>query len=323
MDCFLRIPTLFRRLKKKALHCRCRNKSSDKLNNKTLFDTDENLNKSYVIIHTISKKKRNRIHACKFNDPKQCNSICPKSKLIRCKIVDPSYIHLGIREIKILRDLKYTITPVDKLQRYLHHQIKNSKCEIFTEYIQGTDLFFHMKLQPIGSSHIRNEHHILDYFKEMLVCVKQCHDAGIAHLDIKLENFIVVNNNPPELKLIDFEMARNIKHPHKTTQLSQALGTKIYNSPEVSNLRYHANSDVWSLGVNLWAMITGNIPFLELKEGTDVFFPNKFHLTYKPLMTQNLWDLFTHIFVVDPIQRIPLSDIFTHPFVKKIRRMSI
>ncbi len=87
------------------------------------------------------------------------------------------------------------------------------------------------------------------------------HTHGVVHRDLKPEN-IMVNGND-RVKLIDFGIAANAGSRRITfTKLSETMGTPDYISPEqVKGKRGDARSDIYALGVMLYEMLTGKVPF--------------------------------------------------------------
>jgi eukaryotic-like serine/threonine-protein kinase len=87
------------------------------------------------------------------------------------------------------------------------------------------------------------------------------HSNGVVHRDLKPENIMVDNDD--HVKLIDFGIAGSEGMRRLTfARLTQAMGTPDYISPEqVKSKRGDARSDIYSLGVMLYEMVTGEVPF--------------------------------------------------------------
>jgi serine/threonine-protein kinase len=87
------------------------------------------------------------------------------------------------------------------------------------------------------------------------------HTRGVVHRDLKPENIMV--DAQDQIKLIDFGIAANVGSRRITfAKLSQTMGTPDYISPEqVRGKRGDARSDIYALGVMLYEMLTGKVPF--------------------------------------------------------------
>ena len=95
----------------------------------------------------------------------------------------------------------------------------------------------------------------------ILDTLEYIHSRGVVHRDLKPENVMVDAND--NIKLIDFGIAANAKSRRLTfAKLSQTMGTPDYISPEqVKGKRGDARSDLYALGVMLYEMLTGKVPF--------------------------------------------------------------
>src|ERR1700694_2402906 len=87
------------------------------------------------------------------------------------------------------------------------------------------------------------------------------HSQGVVHRDLKPENIMVDKDD--HVKLIDFGIAANAGSRRLTfAKLTQAMGTPDYISPEqVKGKRGDARSDIYSLGIMFYEMLTGKVPF--------------------------------------------------------------
>ena len=87
------------------------------------------------------------------------------------------------------------------------------------------------------------------------------HAHGVVHRDLKPENIMV--NSEGRIKLIDFGIAANVGSKRLTfAKFSQTMGTPDYISPEqVKGKRGDGRSDIYALGVMLYEMLTGKVPF--------------------------------------------------------------
>jgi tetratricopeptide (TPR) repeat protein len=109
----------------------------------------------------------------------------------------------------------------------------------------------------------------LDLFIKVCHAIQHAHQKGIIHRDIKPSNILVtLHDGVPVPKVIDFGIAKATQQEltEKTvyTQFQQFIGTPAYMSPEqaeMSGLDIDTRSDVYSLGVLLYELLTGSTPF--------------------------------------------------------------
>src|SRR5262249_25148628 len=109
----------------------------------------------------------------------------------------------------------------------------------------------------------------LELFLHLCQAVQHAHQKGIIHRDLKPSNALVsVHDTHPVVKVIDFGVAKALGQEltDKTlfTGFAQMIGTPLYMSPEQagqSGLDIDTRSDIYSLGVLLYELLTGTTPF--------------------------------------------------------------
>jgi tRNA A-37 threonylcarbamoyl transferase component Bud32 len=126
---------------------------------------------------------------------------------------------------------------------------------IVTEYVQGGSLFSWIKTRGFRVDEETAKLIIFSIAK----AVQYLHSLGIVHRDIKLENILLDTSSDVKPKIIDFGLSCMLG-PGQFSQ--EAVGTLKYASPElISRIPYRETPDVWGIGVILYILLTGKIPF--------------------------------------------------------------
>uniref|UniRef100_A0A7N1A0Y9 non-specific serine/threonine protein kinase n=1 Tax=Kalanchoe fedtschenkoi TaxID=63787 RepID=A0A7N1A0Y9_KALFE len=133
-----------------------------------------------------------------------------------------------------------------------------SKAKIYMvlEYVNGGELFD--RIVSVGKfSELRGRR----FFQQLIDGVSHCHDRGVFHQDLKLENLLI--DKKGNLKISDFGLSALPQHFRDDGLLHTTCGTPNYVAPEIlSNRGYDgAPADVWSCGVILYVILTGLLPF--------------------------------------------------------------
>ena len=149
------------------------------------------------------------------------------------------------------------------------YEIKEADDQLFivAEFVDGETLRHRIKKGRLK----RGE--VLDVAIQVASALSAAHAAGIVHRDIKPEN--VMLRRDALVKVLDFGLAKIADDPQTTTtgpeeltlqwlstEPGRVLGTTVYMSPEQARgLAVDARSDIWSLGVMLYEMVSGRVPF--------------------------------------------------------------
>ena len=146
------------------------------------------------------------------------------------------------------------------------------------------------------------------FFKQIVETILACHSKGVIHRDIKDEN-IIVYMKTGKLKLIDFGSGAFIKDAEKT----ELEGTRIYSPPEwIRCSRYmFKQATVWSLGILLFNMVCGDIPFDNDEEICSG------ELFYKKSVSVECADLVRACLRIKPNDRIDIGEVLSHPWLSE------
>ena len=186
------------------------------------------------------------------------------------------------------------------------YETKKHIC-IVMEYICAGDLLTYIKKRSKLTEPVAKF-----IFKQIILGIKHIHDNGIIHRDIKLDNILLdLDNN---IKICDFGVSRKVNNGDI---LFEQCGTPAYIAPEILiNKGYEGfGVDIWSAGVVLYAMLSGNVPFRgnNLKELHDLIING----TYKEIkgISTEAEDLLKKILEVEPKNRIKTEEILVHPWL--------
>ncbi|XP_062031421.1 hormonally up-regulated neu tumor-associated kinase [Lepus europaeus] len=98
------------------------------------------------------------------------------------------------------------------------------------------------------------------YIRQLISAVEHLHRAGVVHRDLKIENLLLDEDN--NIKLIDFGLSNCAGILGYSDPFSTQCGSPAYAAPELlARKKYGPKIDVWSIGVNMYAMLTGTLPF--------------------------------------------------------------
>lgn len=258
-------------------------------------------------------------------------------------------------EIQVLRALDHP--NIIRLFEY-GEDVENHKIHLLMEKCSGGDVDELLEKAGYLSSDL-----VAQLTRQVLSGIAFCHARGVVHRDLKPGNIMLTASNLRELppvylhgspcygciilcqessydcKIIDFGLAKTYDPSDPTSGISDVNGTPAYMAPEICwrQGKYGAPSDVWSIGVMCYELLTGCLPFGDASD-YDGGFRELFEITKKyenmdsfwQLMPEEHWqnarrlwesrssgvqDFVTQLLLRDPTTRYTAQKALQHPWI--------
>lgn len=179
-------------------------------------------------------------------------------RLVALKFLSPAFLGGGEERERFLREAQAAAS-LDHPNICTVYEIDEAEGQTFLSmaYIDGQPLQKRIAAGPLKMPEI------IDIAQQTAEGLQAAHRREIVHRDIKPANLMITEEsaNRRRVKIMDFGLAQLLGRS-RITKLDSALGTAAYMSPEQSQgAKTDHRSDIWSLGVVIYEMVTGQLPF--------------------------------------------------------------
>ncbi|PAA80906.1 hypothetical protein BOX15_Mlig002559g4 [Macrostomum lignano] len=238
-----------------------------------------------------------------YNTTRRCDGaefvvkVMEKSKLTWHKLPCDKLVPIEIVLLHMCRNVPGIVQPVEYYEgdrEWLVVMQRVQKCKDLFDYI--------------STKRYLDETEAKDLMRQLLHTLTECHEVGVLHRDIKDEN-LLVNLADGTLRLIDFGSGALLRE----ADYVDFNGTRVYSPPEwIRHRRYNGKqAEVWSLGILLFDMVCGDVPFErddQICDCTPLF---------KRKLSPECRDLINACLQADPAKRPSLQQMLHHPFLQR------
>ena len=217
---------------------------------------------------------------------------------------------LMIRQTEVLKILKHrnliSLYEIIESTRYFY---------LIMDYLPNGDL-----IERIIKLKRFKEEEALNIFSQIVDALYYMHKNDICHRDIRTEKILFDKNNKP--KLVGFSYSTFYSQGKK---IRDNYGSLCYACPEIIQNDYYNPelADVWSLGVVLYVMICGYLPFSEDDDDKNKELIIKGEVDYPPEISNKVKDLLKHMLDINPTKRYNFQRIIKHPWFKPYNELTL
>ena len=255
----------------------------------------------YEILDLLKEGSSSKIYLArsKYTDEYVAIKAINKSPL-KNNLDDLLLITKQIETLKILKHRNIvTLYEIYESKKYIY---------LITEYLSGKDL-----IEKIIHKKRFNEEEALRIFFQLLDAFTYMHKMNICHRNIRTEHILFDKNNRP--KIIGFGYS-SFYESNKV--IEGAYGSLCYACPEIiDEMPYNPElADVWSLGVILYVLICGYLPFSDEDDNKNKILISNGKIDFPKEISNKLKDLLRHMLDKNPNKRYTFAKIIKHPWIK-------
>ena len=253
---------------------------------------------NYQIIKTIGKGNFAKVKLAKH----LYTGIEVAIKIIDKTPLNEASLKKLMREVRIMKMMDHP--NIVKLFEVIDTE---STLYLVMEYVSGGEIFDYL----VAHGRMK-EKEARAKFRQILSAVEYCHAHGVIHRDLKAENLLL--DADMHVKIADFGFSNNYTVGDK---LDTFCGSPPYAAPELfQGKKYDGPEvDVWSLGVILYTLVAGSLPFdgTNLKELRERVLRGKYRIPF--FMSTECEQLLKRFLVITPAKRTDLTSVLSHKWI--------
>lgn len=198
-------------------------------------------------------------------------------------------------------------------------------CNLYRLSVLNESLIFFMECAPRGTllSYVNSKGGLTEFeaqrlFIQLFRALRHLHIYHfLVHRDLKLENILL--DSKGNVKLTDFGLAGT----YYNYIMHTFVGTPGYQPPEIlAGSEYNEKCDVWSLGVCLYAMLVGSLPFATQTHNFRALIQEAMQFKYPKTFSPALVDLLKKMFEIRPAERPSLTQLQSHPWLRGLEQLA-
>ncbi|XP_005920401.1 serine/threonine kinase 17a like [Haplochromis burtoni] len=162
------------------------------------------------------------------------------------------------------------------------------------------------------------EKDVIRLARQILNGVAFLHRNNVVHLDLKPQNVLLTSATPlGDIRIVDFGLSRRMDN---ITEVREILGTPEYVAPEILNYEpISTSTDMWSIGVLTYVMLTGESPFLGADKQETFLNISQVNMDYSPDTFEGISslavDFIKSLLVKNPRKRATAEECLNHPWL--------
>eukprot|EP01133_Synstelium_polycarpum_P013073 gene13073-15377_t len=281
--------------------------SSYKNNMVKTLDLSTTINlSSFSVVHLVGKGGFGKVHLVIKRD---CNRVLALKTIKKNHIIKFKSVQNTISEKDILKRVKHPF--IVKLNYAFQDE---KKLYLVMDFVNGGQLFYHLSKEAMFS-----EDKARFYAAELVLALEHLHSYNIIHRDLKPENILL--DNEGHIILTDFGLAK--EEVLNDESLGSFCGTIDYMAPEMIQRKgYGKTVDWWSVGILIYHMICGVVPFANLNNSKlhEMILNSK--VKFPKYISPSARSIITLLLTKDPKKRLGCDGaqrIKSHVFFKSIQ----